>query len=61
MGRFSWPLVVLASCTVFLAGCAEEVIETTEYYVEEPVYEITYYEVYYDPFYISPCWGVYYY
>jgi hypothetical protein len=39
----------------------EEVIETTEYYVEEPVYETVYYEVYYDPFYISPCWGVYYY
>ena len=39
----------------------EEIIETTEYYIEEPVYEVTYYEVYYDPFYISPCWGVYYY
>lgn len=39
----------------------DETYTVTEYYVEQPVYDVVYYEVYYDPFYYSPCWGVYYY
>lgn len=30
---------------------------TTVEYIDEPVYEIGFFDVYYDPFYVSPCWG----
>ena len=39
----------------------EEVTVTTIEYIEEPDYSLDYYFVYYDPFYVSPCWGYYYY
>jgi hypothetical protein len=35
----------------------ETTTTTTIEYVDEPVYEIGYFDVYYDPFYVSPCWG----
>ncbi len=36
----------------------EDGVETIT--VEEPVFEVEYYESYYDPFYVSPCFGVVY-
>lgn len=30
---------------------------TTIEYVDEPEYDLDYYGLYYDPFYVSPCWG----
>ena len=39
----------------------EEVVEETIAYVEDPYYELDYWDAYYDPYYVSPCWGVCYY
>jgi len=40
-----------------------DTISTTAYeveYVEEPMFEVDYYDSYYDPYYCSPVWGIYY-
>lgn len=40
----------------------EEFITTYEVeYIEEPYFDLSYYDAYYDPYYYSPIWGVYYY
>ena len=42
----------------------EDEIEVVTYeieYIEEPIFAYDYYDVYYDPYYCSPCWNTYYY
>ena len=39
----------------------ETVVEETIEYIEDPYYELDYWDSYYDPYYVSPCWGCCYY